>query len=422
LAAPAAPPAAAAGAAALLTSAALLPASAGSLVADDGCHDRPRTGVYVLRLRRGGMYYVGSSSDIDRRICEHQAEGPRSAAAVRHFGGVAAVEVPITSPMEQLGMWELQETLVQMQRHGRDRVRGASFVRCTLGASEAVFLDRMLRDMTSRCYECGSTQHRIANCPSLERASGAAAAATPTSGQAQACDQRRSSHPSPLTPPEPALDRIPCARCGWSNHPMRDCFSRRDVLGNPIATEPPRRPSNVFPNTSLPKFSLPHFRRSSGFLSETRTATRDQGRRPLSQHGAARPPVCAVCNSVGYPASRCPCRQGYWSAAPSPRAAAARRGELQRCSECGRGDHRARYCPFLRPQGGPRGGRGGSSSQAAPPPAGGSWLGSLLSAAATWLLGARHTDLRGEEDEEDEVYAEDEASSEEDDEEDWTEL
>jgi hypothetical protein len=113
-----------------------------------------RSGVYVIKTG-SGMYYVGKSNDIDRRISEHVAEK----------GPVTEV-VPITDPIyHDLESWERNETLAQM------RLRGPAFVRGWMYTSEQLTSEMwdsirsQIREKYDLCRICGCKGHFASECP-----------------------------------------------------------------------------------------------------------------------------------------------------------------------------------------------------------------------------------------------------------------
>ena len=89
-------------------------------------------GVYVLVLDNGTRY-VGKSANVNRRISQHL--NPKAADASSAWckkGGTqrAYSEPPITEPNADLSVWEQNETVAQMIKHGCDRIRGWEFTSC----------------------------------------------------------------------------------------------------------------------------------------------------------------------------------------------------------------------------------------------------------------------------------------------------
>ena len=133
----------------------------------EGSRTRPgqRGGVYVLRYPNG-MFYVGKSSNIDKRIGEH-ASG--LVACTAHWG--APREVPtVTPPLDaDYESWERNETLELMQRNGIGRVRGWMYTSQELTEDIEESIVSQLCEKYDRCRLCGSRGHFISGCPKQKR-------------------------------------------------------------------------------------------------------------------------------------------------------------------------------------------------------------------------------------------------------------
>lgn len=83
-------------------------------------HPHVASGVYALRLEEG-KYYVGESSDIDNRIEDHASEWTMV------YRPVSVDDVfPAKHGLKEL---EREVTLMYMQEHGWENVRGAGWTR-----------------------------------------------------------------------------------------------------------------------------------------------------------------------------------------------------------------------------------------------------------------------------------------------------
>jgi predicted GIY-YIG superfamily endonuclease len=78
-------------------------------------------GVYVVELMNG-CYYVGQSSNIEKRIKLHNKGG--GSIFVKKCGGIKQVLTPIIERIDDFNEWELKETLIRMHIHGINNVRG----------------------------------------------------------------------------------------------------------------------------------------------------------------------------------------------------------------------------------------------------------------------------------------------------------
>jgi hypothetical protein len=126
-------------------------------------------GVYVLRLRgrdgRGGQYYVGKATDVPRRVAVHQRGSTDSAAWVNHNNGVAAVEEPYTPRGDDLGAWEMRETIDRMTRHGIDNVRGWEWTSTRpLTRDDYASIRLVACGVLDCCRACGQRGHYVKAC------------------------------------------------------------------------------------------------------------------------------------------------------------------------------------------------------------------------------------------------------------------
>jgi hypothetical protein len=80
-------------------------------------------GVYVLEFA-GGFFYVGKSENRPLRIAAQAEGGSGSSAWCRAHGRPLRVHPPFVEYINDLDAWEQKETLLRMQVHGFDSVRG----------------------------------------------------------------------------------------------------------------------------------------------------------------------------------------------------------------------------------------------------------------------------------------------------------
>ena len=114
--------------------------------------------LYVL-FCEGGHYYVGSTSNVDRRVAEH--ERGRGSAWTRKHKPVRLVETrPVRFRTDE-------DALVKeyMAKKGIDEVRGGSYSQIKLSEEEEQLLIRELLHAADCCLMCGSHNHYVRNCP-----------------------------------------------------------------------------------------------------------------------------------------------------------------------------------------------------------------------------------------------------------------
>lgn len=119
--------------------------------------------VYVLELE-SGKYYVGESNNPKNRIRAH-FEG-RGALWTRLYPPVQAIQ-PFTKRQDEF--WELSETIQRMGYHGIDNVRGSLFTKEHLTSYEKVMAAQLYCEMNNLCRKCGSSEHFMNQCISLNK-------------------------------------------------------------------------------------------------------------------------------------------------------------------------------------------------------------------------------------------------------------
>jgi len=122
--------------------------------------------VYVLELE-GGKFYVGSSTNVDRRLKQH-FRGAGAEYTKRHKPtGKVLPRLGKTESVTDSG--EREETLLQMKCRGLDNVRGWRYVREELTARDKEDIQREWAELLQLCRACGSPDHMAAQCPSRKR-------------------------------------------------------------------------------------------------------------------------------------------------------------------------------------------------------------------------------------------------------------
>lgn len=121
------------------------------------------SGVYVLELNEEGFYYVGQSTNIEKRIQQH-IDGKGSAFCKAH-GGVKRALLPFTKRRSRLTMWEQAETVHRMIRYGVNKVRGWEYTSCgPLSAADAYSLRQLVMGTYNLCRKCGRQGHFAKGC------------------------------------------------------------------------------------------------------------------------------------------------------------------------------------------------------------------------------------------------------------------
>lgn len=128
-------------------------------------------GVYVLKLKSGDCYYVGSSQNISQRVENHIFD-PQVKWIVDH-GGVAEVLDPVTPPEDSIYAWEMRETLARMIMHFPNSVRGWEY--CSAEPLSNSDIDGIFKLMCGGlsvplCHKCGFSGHLSSACTTQRRA------------------------------------------------------------------------------------------------------------------------------------------------------------------------------------------------------------------------------------------------------------
>lgn len=219
------------------------------------CVQNDSPGVYVLKLRDEGYYYVGKSERVSKRIAEHATGGSGCAKWVTAHGGVAKVMACVTPATKELGNWEMNETLAWMMRCGVQKVRGFEWTSSgRLSRDDLVTIKAMCCGMADLCRKCGLPGHTCTVCttPAGERArfmneceEHSDAGSRPSfgrstkgvlqrivKGQGEKKKQRRGAANAVLPPPKRwKVTPGSCFRCGRKGHYASACYAKSDVNG-----------------------------------------------------------------------------------------------------------------------------------------------------------------------------------------------
>jgi hypothetical protein len=115
--------------------------------------------VYVLHLENDKIY-VGESINPTKRIKDHfSGRGSSWTKVNKPFKYIE----PLTPPQNHL--WELTETLIQMNLHGIDNVRGSLFTTPNqFSEEEKVMAAQLYCELNNRCRNCGGPDHFASQC------------------------------------------------------------------------------------------------------------------------------------------------------------------------------------------------------------------------------------------------------------------
>jgi hypothetical protein len=145
--------------------------------------------VYLLELKHG-KFYVGITSNIVDRFWEHKTFCGSEWTATHQ-----PIRILMSKPCSSQHS-EDNETLEQMARYGIDNVRGGSFCSVDLSQDRST-LEKMIAHRFNLCFYCHMSGHL-----------------------AHACSMR------------PKV--VPCGRCGFDNHSVKNCFAKRTKDGRSL--------------------------------------------------------------------------------------------------------------------------------------------------------------------------------------------
>ena len=115
-------------------------------------------GVYILKLS-DRKYYVGESTNIQKRIWIHQNEN--GSAWTKRYKVVKQKELMSVDK----DFDELIQPLYMMNKYGVDNVRGSLFTKpFPLDLSEKIMAAQLYCELNGLCRRCGRGDHYINNC------------------------------------------------------------------------------------------------------------------------------------------------------------------------------------------------------------------------------------------------------------------
>ena len=117
------------------------------------------SGVYRLQLS-DNKYYIGKSYEIERRIWCHLHNN--GSAWTRKYDVIE--RLPLLTDCKDSKLWELEETLENMNQFGIDNVRGSMFSKIILSNEEKINAGKLYCEMYDLCRKCGSGNHFITYC------------------------------------------------------------------------------------------------------------------------------------------------------------------------------------------------------------------------------------------------------------------
>jgi predicted GIY-YIG superfamily endonuclease len=112
--------------------------------------------IYVLQCENG-KYYIGKTSNVDRRFAEHLS-GEYGSEWTSYYTPRQVIEVEnMISDFD-----EMKKTLEYMKRFGIDHVRGAQWSNINLTSEQRTTIMKAMN--TDGCFHCGQIGHFSNNC------------------------------------------------------------------------------------------------------------------------------------------------------------------------------------------------------------------------------------------------------------------
>ncbi|CAF1279614.1 unnamed protein product [Rotaria magnacalcarata] len=199
--------------------------------------------IYVLKCKNN-KYYVGKTSDIDRRFSEH-LNGECGSEWTKLYRPCEIIEHEnVTSDFD-----EMKKTLEYMKNFGIDNVRGAQWSNINLTSIQRDTIRQAMN--TDRCYNCGEAGHFSSNCTARNQSIrisqtvrcfscgnyGHYANNCNFNHKTMRCDRcGRDSHLEDNCYATFDIDgrQLDCARCGRSSHNVNECYATNDIDGQRI--------------------------------------------------------------------------------------------------------------------------------------------------------------------------------------------
>jgi predicted GIY-YIG superfamily endonuclease len=175
--------------------------------------------LYVLQLQ-GGKYYVGKTTDINRRYEEHKTG--RGSSWTSKYKPVKILEVrPLKDTHD-----ENNTTKDLMKKYGVDNVRGGSYTQVELPEHLTATLQAEIRGNSDACFKCGEQGHFAKDCD-VEEVTVYECEECHAEFETMTKFNRHSCKPSYKS----SNYNGGCYRCGRLSHWADECYASRHVKG-----------------------------------------------------------------------------------------------------------------------------------------------------------------------------------------------
>ena len=190
------------------------------------------TNIYVLRLEND-KYYVGKSKNINDRILNHFEQNGSEWTKLHK-------PIQVIELIEDCDDFDEDKYVkIYMAKYGIQNVRGGSYSKINLSETAISFLSKELRGCSDRCFECGSENHFISDCPNIVQKDTLKVKSknNKLKGKCTRCDRLGHNRKQCFAKTKlngTSIKIKKCGRCRRKGHNRRKCFAKKDLNGKLI--------------------------------------------------------------------------------------------------------------------------------------------------------------------------------------------